>query len=247
MYRALGCLFGKIILYLGRSILVDMEESQKTFAQKWFSLRSGVTKIKKTRTNEHFNSSYFDINDTLNGLNPLLEANRLLLKQPIRGNRIYSIIQDIDPNADGELEQEESYLDLPAGLTPQKMGSAITYYRRYTLVALLGLEAEDDDGNKASGINGAKRQHQGPRKVHQPQGNNKPAPKGPRPAAPPAPKPQKPKQWLNLSNPQTGEVTQQYWQIHTYKKENPSFTKEMLLKQYKVNKREERYLDEIFN
>jgi hypothetical protein len=34
-------------------------------------------------------------------------------------------------------------------LHPQKLGSAITYYRRYTLQSLLGLQAEDD-GNKAS-------------------------------------------------------------------------------------------------
>ena len=33
---------------------------------------------------------------------------------------------------------------------PQKMGSMITYYRRYTLQSLLGLQAEDDDGNSAS-------------------------------------------------------------------------------------------------
>ena len=34
---------------------------------------------------------------------------------------------------------------------PQKLGGAITYYRRYTLQSLLGLQAEDDDGNTASG------------------------------------------------------------------------------------------------
>lgn len=30
------------------------------------------------------------------------------------------------------------------------MGSAITYYRRYTLQSLLGIQADDDDANKAS-------------------------------------------------------------------------------------------------
>jgi hypothetical protein len=30
------------------------------------------------------------------------------------------------------------------------MGSAITYYRRYTLQSLLSLQAEDDDANTAS-------------------------------------------------------------------------------------------------
>ena len=40
-----------------------------------------------------------------------------------------------------------SEIDLPNIQDPQKLGSAITYYRRYTLQSLLGLQAEDDDGN----------------------------------------------------------------------------------------------------
>lgn len=35
----------------------------------------------------------------------------------------------------------------------QQLGSAITYARRYGLVAIFGLEQEDDDGNNASGYN----------------------------------------------------------------------------------------------
>jgi hypothetical protein len=33
---------------------------------------------------------------------------------------------------------------------PQKMGAAITYYKRYTLQSVYGLPSEDDDGNLAS-------------------------------------------------------------------------------------------------
>jgi len=33
---------------------------------------------------------------------------------------------------------------------PQKHGSEITYYRRYTLQSLLAMQADDDDGNAAS-------------------------------------------------------------------------------------------------
>ena len=44
-----------------------------------------------------------------------------------------------------------SALKLPELNDPQKLGSAITYYRRYTLQSLLALQSEDDDGNSASG------------------------------------------------------------------------------------------------
>jgi hypothetical protein len=40
-------------------------------------------------------------------------------------------------------------LPMPAPNDPQKVGSAITYARRYALMATLGLAAEDDDGQAA--------------------------------------------------------------------------------------------------
>jgi hypothetical protein len=39
---------------------------------------------------------------------------------------------------------------LPDILDPQKIGSAITYYRRYTLLSLCSMQSEDDDSNSAS-------------------------------------------------------------------------------------------------
>ena len=47
-------------------------------------------------------------------------------------------------------ESVTSSIVLPQIDDPQKLGSAITYYRRYTLQSLLGLQAEDDDANSAS-------------------------------------------------------------------------------------------------
>jgi hypothetical protein len=38
----------------------------------------------------------------------------------------------------------------PAGGTPQHVGSAITYARRYSILSILGLATEDDDGRAAS-------------------------------------------------------------------------------------------------
>jgi hypothetical protein len=41
-------------------------------------------------------------------------------------------------------------LTLPVGKTAQATGSAITYSRRYALMAMLGLATEDDDGAAAA-------------------------------------------------------------------------------------------------
>ena len=46
---------------------------------------------------------------------------------------------------DGDKVVLSSSIYLPDNLDPQKIGSAITYYRRYSLQSLLLLEAEDDD------------------------------------------------------------------------------------------------------
>ena len=114
--------------------------------KKVFELLSEIDPLKKTGENPHFKSRYFDINQLIHSLKPLLIKHKLLLLQPIIDNKQYSIIMDID-NTDDKIE---SYIQLPNEHNPQKLGSAITYYRRYTLASLLGLEAVDDDANLIS-------------------------------------------------------------------------------------------------
>jgi hypothetical protein len=43
----------------------------------------------------------------------------------------------------------ESWVLLPDIADPQKVGSALTYYRRYAICAMLNLSAEDDDAQAA--------------------------------------------------------------------------------------------------
>ena len=47
-------------------------------------------------------------------------------------------------------------MPLPMITDAQKLGGAITYFRRYTLVSLLSLQAVDDDGETASRASKAK-------------------------------------------------------------------------------------------
>ena len=67
-----------------------------------------------------------------------------MLTQPITCSQVRSVISDLEGNS------VESSLKIPKNLDAQKMGSAITYFRRYTLQSLLALQAVDDDGNLAN-------------------------------------------------------------------------------------------------
>jgi len=118
----------------------------KELLKKIATVKSEIGKISKESTNPFFKSKYFDINTLLEHVEPLLEKYGLLLVQPILDNKVHSIIYDLDSD-----DTMSSKLLLPDIQDPQKIGSAITYYRRYTLQSLLGLQAEDDDANKASG------------------------------------------------------------------------------------------------
>tara|TARA_R110001606_G_scaffold25743_1_gene83551 strand:- start:2080 stop:2589 length:510 start_codon:yes stop_codon:yes gene_type:complete len=112
--------------------------------QKLYNVQLEIGVISKDVTNPFYKSKYFDINSLIGQLHPLLKKHGLLLLQPIQNNEVKSIILEI--NGDGKVE---SGINLPTIPDPQKLGSAITYFRRYTLQSLLALQAEDDDGNKA--------------------------------------------------------------------------------------------------
>lgn len=122
-----------------------MAKTEANIYNKLFKLQQEIGAISKDANNPFYKSKYFDINSLIKQLNPLLAKHKLLLIQPIMDNMVTSRILCIDNGG-----SVDSSLTLPDINDPQKLGSAITYYRRYTLASLLGLQAEDDDGNLAS-------------------------------------------------------------------------------------------------
>jgi hypothetical protein len=80
-------------------------------------------------------------------------------------------------------EWMEDTLSMPAGQNgAQGVGSAITYCRRYSLMAVLGLAPEDDDGGAASQ---APKQRPAPRRQESAPAAREPAPAAPEPAPDP--------------------------------------------------------------
>jgi len=182
---------------------------------KSLSLVKGeVGKLSKDTTNKFFNSKYFDVNQLLEQVEPLLQKNGLLLLQPITGGKVKSIIYHIESG-----ENVESEIDLGAITDPQKVGSAITYYRRYTLQSLLGLQAEDDDANHAS------------QKQTAPEKSNNAA---------------EPTDWLNLFDKQ-GNQTPKFIEIQTAIGAGQKFTLVDIRKKYKVSKEVAEQLKTNFN
>ena len=118
--------------------------------KKLFEAKKEIGKISKDSTNPFFKSKYFDINKLLECVEPILQKHGLLLLQPLLENKVFSTIIDVELFTSGIENRVDSSIELPNISDPQKLGSAITYYRRYTLQSLLGLQAEDDDGNLAS-------------------------------------------------------------------------------------------------
>jgi len=101
-----------------------------------------VGAISKDSKNPFFKSKYFDINKLIEVVKPVLSKHGIVLIQPIENNKVFSTLIDVESG-----ENVSSSLELPNLTDPQKIGSAISYYRRYTLSSLLGLQAEDEDGN----------------------------------------------------------------------------------------------------
>jgi hypothetical protein len=116
-----------------------------SFHQKLHRAKLAIGKVTKNANNPHFKKSYADLNAIIEAVEPILLENGLLLLQPIQGNSVCTQIIDIDSGT-----MVESCMELPQGLNPQQQGSAITYYRRYTLQSTLSLQSVDDDGAAAS-------------------------------------------------------------------------------------------------
>lgn len=119
------------------------------FAKAFVAAQKATEAVKKAATNPHFKSRYADLAEVVEAVVPALNANGI------------GVIQS--PSFDGELVGVTTVLIHESGAMaqatlrlrpnkpdPQQVGSAITYARRYALLAMTGAAPEDDDGNSAS-------------------------------------------------------------------------------------------------
>ncbi len=107
--------------------------------------------VVKNKQNPHLKNYYADLGAVLDAVTDPLATHGLLIVQRFASDQGGPLLIT-------ELIHAESGQSIGSTLPiiskdptdPQKLGGAITYARRYSLLALLGLSPEDDDGNAAA-------------------------------------------------------------------------------------------------
>ena len=113
-------------------------------------VKKKIGSLSKNSKNPFFKSQYLDLHSLLEAVEPLLQEQGLVLLQPIVDGKVRTQIMADDYKAINDGLNIYSEIALPEETNPQKLGMAITYFRRYTLTSLLAISEKDDDGNGAS-------------------------------------------------------------------------------------------------
>ena len=104
----------------------------------------------KSKTNPAFKSKYADLAACLDAVDEALLANGILMIQETSEDSTGVTVETVFIHESGEMLRCGK-LHVPASKQdPQGYGSALSYARRYSLMASCGIAAEDDDGNAAS-------------------------------------------------------------------------------------------------
>lgn len=138
----------KTVVETTDSLFTNIPES---IAAALIQLQNEVRALDKTAKNDHFKNTYAPLDEVMDNALPLLAKNKLgLMQWPVtKGDKHYLhtvLVHESGANLQADIEL------LLVKKDPQGLGSALTYTRRQTVMAILGLSAkdEDDDGNKAS-------------------------------------------------------------------------------------------------
>lgn len=133
-----------------------MENKQK-LNQALLELQKKVTRVKKTGDNPHFKSKYTPLDEIVLAVRPHMTGLGLILQQhtdvvTVDGKPILELTTRVIHVESGECTGTSVRWPI-VDSNPQKLGSLITYLRRYSLEPLLGIVAsDDDDGNDAAEV-----------------------------------------------------------------------------------------------
>jgi hypothetical protein len=110
-----------------------------------------VKNLKKTGENPHFKSSFVTIDVITDHVRPIMAKHNLGVMQDVFGNGDMIVVSTMIIHNTGQWMQQEGLVVPLAKKDAQTAMGAVTYARRYALLAMLNIVGsdEDDDGNSA--------------------------------------------------------------------------------------------------
>ena len=111
----------------------------------------------KDANNPFFKSKYADLASVIEAIKVPLSANGIAFVQATDFEDSAVIVETVLMHESGEWISGRLRMQ-PTKNDPQGVGSAVTYAKRYGLQALAGVPSDDDDGNAATGLQGAPQQ-----------------------------------------------------------------------------------------
>ena len=134
-----------------------------------------MTAASKDASNPHFKSRYATLASVWDAIRGPLSRNGLsvsqVLETPDAGPGV--IVRTILLHTSGQWICSRYVMPIPDKLTPQAVGSAITYARRYALSAIVGIAPDDDDDGNAASVTPARQE--APKPAPKPEPPAKPA------------------------------------------------------------------------
>lgn len=121
----------------------------KNIATALLKAQSEMSNPKKGATNPFFKSKYADLNAIREAVIPILNANEIVVLQPIVHLDNKNFVQTILLHSSGEKLESLTEIIYNKQNDAQAQGSGISYARRYSLQSFVCVGADDDDGQKA--------------------------------------------------------------------------------------------------
>jgi hypothetical protein len=130
---------------------VNKSESIGELAAALAKAQGAMGAAKKGAANPYFKSSYADLADIVAAIKEPLSVNGLAYAQTTDVSDSWDVsVETMLLHSSGQWISGTLTMK-PTKSDPQGIGSCITYARRYGLQAMVGIPAEDDDANAASG------------------------------------------------------------------------------------------------
>ena len=114
-----------------------------------------ITGARKTSKNPFFKSDYADLYECIEATRPVLSKHGLSIVQTndgvhLIGNTVFLHVGTMLMHTSGQWIRSYVPLPIDTPVNAHKLGSAMTYGRRYGLSAMVGIAQMDDDGNAAT-------------------------------------------------------------------------------------------------